>query len=101
MGSGGNFPGRHHGHGHAADLAQLTVVGVEGDDVTAAPVYLESVPPAAAAKIEHTIARPDGEVAEVHGQQCPAPFSEAWWRAAGRYLRGGGPPDPPMASRPP
>ena len=54
------------------------MVSVEGDDVTAAPVYLECVPPAAAAKIEHTIARPDGEVAEVHGQQCPAPFSEVW-----------------------
>jgi hypothetical protein len=58
------------------------------------------VPPAAAAKIEHTIARPDGEVAEVHGQQCLAPFSEVWLRAA-RCPRGGGPPDPPMASRPP
>ena len=78
MGSRGNFATGQHGPGHAVDLAQFAVVSVERDDVTATPVYLECVPPAAAAKIEHTIARPDGEVAEVHGQQCPAPFSEVW-----------------------
>ena len=85
VGSGRDLPAGQHGHGHAGDLAQFAVVSVESYDVTAAPVYLECVPPAAAAKIEHTITRPDGEMAEVHGQQCPAPFSEVWWRvAAGR-----------------
>ena len=59
-----------HGGEHVADLAKLAVVGVERDDAGAAPVDLEGVPPGAAAKIEHPVAWPDGEPAEVHGQQC-------------------------------
>src|SRR5215470_8549336 len=69
------LPGRCHGRGHAADPAQLTVIGVEGDHLRAAPEGLESVPPGAAAEIEHAVAGLDGEAAEIDGQQGSAPFT--------------------------
>ena len=53
------------------------MISVERDNVRAAPVCLKCVPPATAAKIEQPVTRPDGELAEVHGQQCQAPFAAA------------------------
>src|SRR5262249_38069416 len=66
---------RRPGHGHAADLAQLTVVGIEGDHRRAAPVGLVRVPPATATEVQQTVVRPDGEAAEINGQQGSAPFT--------------------------
>src|SRR5215475_1743239 len=70
-----HLPGRRHGRGHGIDLAQFTVIGVEGDHFRAAPVGLEGMPPGAAAEIQQAVARPDGEVAEINGQQGSAPFT--------------------------
>ena len=51
------------------------MIGVEGDHRSAAPVGLERVPPGAAAEIQQTVARLDGDAAEINGQQGFAPFT--------------------------
>jgi hypothetical protein len=52
------------------------VIGVERDHLRAAPVRLERVPPGAAAEIKQTVARLDGEAAEINGQQGRLPSSQ-------------------------
>src|SRR5215470_10176774 len=80
------LPGRCHGRGHRADLAQLTVIGVERDHLRTAPVRLERVPPGAAAEIKQAVARLDREAAEINGQQGSAPFTPKLptWARPGR-----------------
>src|SRR5271157_3870290 len=67
---------------HPGHRGKLGRVKVERDHASVAAVYLERVSPAAAAEVEHAVAGPDGEPAEIDGQHGGSPSTAArYWPA--------------------
>src|SRR6202042_2974655 len=77
-------PRRLHRAEHRGHRGEFGRVKVERDHVRAAAVHLERVPAAAAAQVEHAVARPDREPAEIDGQHPGRPLAApaAWDRAS-------------------
>ena len=77
MGCGavGDLVLRAHRGEHVRHRGELVGVLVERDDVGAAAVELERVPPGAAAHVEDAVTRLHAEPVEVHGQHQASLFS--------------------------